>query len=165
LPVKTTLTDLSDVIGSALRRASKVLVDHKVEVRLEPDLPLLDLDEVLFEQAVFNLLDNAAKYTPPGSGIAVGAWRENGRVKLQVADEGPGIPPDDLERIFDKFYRGGGADHRRAGTGLGLSICRGFIEAMGGTITAANRTDRSGAVFTIALPVPANADRPLETTG
>ncbi|HUB46190.1 MAG TPA: sensor histidine kinase KdpD [Acetobacteraceae bacterium] len=165
LPVKTTLTDLSDVIGSALRRASKVLVDHKVEVRLEPDLPLLDLDEVLVEQAVFNLLDNAAKYTPPGSGIAVGAWRENGRVKLQVADEGPGIPPDDLERIFDKFYRGGGADHRRAGTGLGLSICRGFIEAMGGTITAANRTDRSGAVFTIALPVPANADRPLETTG
>ena len=165
LPVKTTLTELSDVVGSALRRASKVLVDHKVDVRLEADLPLLDLDDVLFEQALFNLLDNAAKYTPAGSRITVSAWRENGRVKVQVADEGPGIPHDDLERIFDKFYRGGGADHRRAGTGLGLSICRGFIEAMGGTIAAANRTDRSGAVFTIALPVPANADRPLETTG
>ena len=59
----------------------------------------------------------------------------------------------------------GGTDHRRAGTGLGLSICRGFIEAMGGTITAANRTDRSGAVFTVALPVPVNADRQLESMG
>jgi len=165
LPMKTTLTELSDVIGSALRRASKVLTGHEVQVRLEPGLPLLDLDEVLFEQAVFNLLDNAAKYTPPHTGITVSAWRENGRVKVQISDEGPGIPPDDLERIFDKFYRGGGTDHRRAGTGLGLSICRGFIEAMGGTITAANRTDRPGAVFTIALPVPANADRELETTG
>ena len=86
-------------------------------------------------------------------------------MKLQVLDEGPGIPPDDLERIFDKFYRAGGPDRRRAGTGLGLSISRGFIEAMGGTIVATNRTDRSGVAFTIALPVPANADRPLETTG
>ena len=65
LPVKTTLTELSDVVGSALSRASKVLVDHEVQVRLEPSLPLLELDEVLFEQALFNLLDNAAKYTPP----------------------------------------------------------------------------------------------------
>ncbi len=165
LPVKTTLTELSDVVGSALSRASKVLVDHEVQVRLEPSLPLLELDEVLFEQALFNLLDNAAKYTSPGTRITVTTWRENGRVKLQVLDEGPGIPPDDLERIFDKFYRAGGPNSRRAGTGLGLSISRGFIEAMGGTIVATNRTDRSGVAFTIALPVPANADRPLETTG
>jgi len=165
LPVKTTLTELSDVVGSALSRASKVLADHEVQVRLEPSLPLLELDEVLFEQALFNLLDNAAKYTSPGTRITVTTWRENGRVKLQVLDEGPGIPPDDLERIFDKFYRAGGPDSRRAGTGLGLSISRGFIEAMGGTIVATNRTDRSGVAFTIALPVPANADRPPETTG
>ena len=72
-----------------------------------------------------------------------------------MLDEGDGLPPDDLERMFDKFYRVRGADRQRAGTGLGLAICRGFIEAMGGTITAANRTDRSGAVFTITLPVPA----------
>jgi two-component system sensor histidine kinase KdpD len=71
-------------------------------------------------------------------------------------DEGPGIPPGDLERIFDTFYRVRKRDQVRAGTGLGLSICRGFIEAMGGTITAANRTDRSGAVFTIRMPKPAN---------
>jgi two-component system sensor histidine kinase KdpD len=69
-------------------------------------------------------------------------------------DEGPGIPPADLERVFDTFYRVRKGDQVRAGTGLGLSICRGFIEAMGGTITAANRTDRSGAAFTIRMPVP-----------
>jgi two-component system, OmpR family, sensor histidine kinase KdpD len=165
LPTRTSLTELSDVVGSALQRASKVLANHAVQMRLESDLPLLELDDVLFEQALFNLLDNAAKYTPHGSRITISAWREGGQVKLQVLDEGSGIPPGDLERIFDKFYRAGGPDHRRAGTGLGLSICRGFIEAMGGTIMASNRTDRSGAVFTIALPVPANAERQLESMG
>jgi two-component system, OmpR family, sensor histidine kinase KdpD len=165
LPTRTSLTELSDVVGSALQRAGKVLTNHSVQMQLESNLPLLELDDVLFEQVLFNLLDNAAKYTPPGSRITISAWREGGQVKLQVLDEGQGIPPADLERIFDKFYRAGGPDHRRAGTGLGLSICRGFIEAMGGTIIAGNRTDRCGAVFTIALPVPANADRPLETTG
>jgi two-component system sensor histidine kinase KdpD len=73
---------------------------------------------------------------------------------LQVLDEGPGIPEDDLERIFDKFYRVRKLDTQRAGTGLGLAICRGFIEALHGTIAAGNRIDRSGATFTITLPVP-----------
>jgi two-component system sensor histidine kinase KdpD len=107
------------------------------------------------EQAVFNLLDNAAKYAPAGSTIAVRGWRDGGHAMLSVVDEGPGIPPDDLERVFDSFYRVRKTDHVPAGTGLGLAICRGFVEAMGGTITAANRTDRPGAVFTIRLPVPA----------
>jgi two-component system sensor histidine kinase KdpD len=71
-----------------------------------------------------------------------------------VADEGPGIPPGDLERIFDKFYRVQAQDRRRAGTGLGLAICRGFIEAQGGQIEAHNRRDRSGAVLTVRIPVP-----------
>jgi two-component system sensor histidine kinase KdpD len=74
---------------------------------------------------------------------------------LDVLDEGEGIPPGDLERIFDKFYRVQATDRQRAGTGLGLAICRGFVEAMGGTITAGNRTDRGGADFTMTLPVPA----------
>jgi two-component system sensor histidine kinase KdpD len=73
---------------------------------------------------------------------------------LQVFDEGEGIPPNDVEHIFDKFYRVNKGDSVRAGTGLGLAISRGFVEAMQGTITAANRVDRSGAVFTIRLPIP-----------
>jgi two-component system sensor histidine kinase KdpD len=79
-------------------------------------------------------------------------------------DEGEGIPVGDAERIFEKFYRSGGADRRRAGTGLGLAICRGFVEAMDGTITAMNRPDRSGAMFVITLPVPLNALLPEEET-
>ena len=75
-------------------------------------------------------------------------------VILRVLDEGEGIPEADLERIFDKFFRVRRSDRQRAGTGLGLAICRGFVEAMGGSIAAANRTDRTGAVFTIRLPVP-----------
>ena len=101
---------------------------------------------MLFEQVLFNLLDNAAKYAPTGSTIRIRAWADSGSVVLQVMDEGPGIPPDDLERVFDTFYRVRKGDHVRAGTGLGLSICRGFIEAMGGTISAGkpDRPVRSG---------------------
>jgi two-component system sensor histidine kinase KdpD len=149
------LADLSDVVGAVLRRAARILAAHRVEVELQPGLPMLAIDMVLFEQVLFNMLDNAAKYAPPGSTVRLCAWREADAVRIQVLDEGEGIPAAQLDRVFDKFYRVRGADRRRAGTGLGLAICRGFVEAMGGTITAGNRTDRSGAVFTITLPVPA----------
>jgi two-component system sensor histidine kinase KdpD len=117
-------------------------------------MPMLELDAVLFEQALFNLLDNSAKYAPAGTTIRIQGWRENDSVCLRILDEGSGIPPADLERIFDKFYRAQKADHVRAGTGLGLAISRGFVESLHGTITAGNRTDRTGAVFTIRLPIP-----------
>ncbi|TYL76546.1 sensor histidine kinase [Bradyrhizobium cytisi] len=151
----TALHDLGEIVGSALRRASKILTAHKVELVLAADLPMLELDAVLFEQVLFNLLDNAAKYSPPETTIAIKSRREHDQVALEIADEGAGIPPDELESVFDKFYRAQKGDHVRPGTGLGLAISRGFVEAMRGTIAAANRTDRSGAVLTIRLPVPA----------
>jgi two-component system sensor histidine kinase KdpD len=163
LRLRTGAIELSDAIGSALRRASKILAEHRTQVVLQQDLPMLDLDEVLFEQVLFNLLDNAGKYAPAGSLITIKAWQDDGSVVVQVLDEGPGIPPADLERVFDKFYRVGGADRRRAGTGLGLAICRGFVEAMNGSITVNNRTDRPGAAFTMRLPVFAEAERAAET--
>jgi two-component system sensor histidine kinase KdpD len=150
----TALHDVGEIVGSALRRAGKILAQHHVELELAAGLPMLALDAVLFEQVLFNLLDNAAKYSPEGTTIRIVSWREPDWVQLQVLDEGEGIPAADLERIFDKFHRAQKGDHVRAGTGLGLAISRGFVEAMQGTITAANRGDRSGAVFTIALPVP-----------
>ncbi len=148
------LHDVSEVIGSALRRAGKILVHHRIDVQLAPDLPMLALDAVLFEQVLFNLLDNAAKYAPSDTTIRIRSWRENDAVCVQVIDEGGGIPQTDLEHIFDKFYRARKTDQVRAGTGLGLAISRGFVEAMDGTIVATNRPDRSGAVFTIRLPIP-----------
>ena len=96
----------------------------------------------------------AAKYAPGETAIRVRAWEDGRWLAIQVLDEGPGIPPDDLERVFDSFHRARKRDLVLAGTGLGLSICKGFVEAMGGTITAGNRTDRSGAIFTIRMPIP-----------
>jgi two-component system sensor histidine kinase KdpD len=149
------LHDLGEIVGSALRRTARILVQHRVEVEIAKDLPMVALDAVLFEQVLFNLLDNAAKYAPAGTAVRIEGWRDQGAVHLQVMDEGEGIPPSELEHIFDKFYRAQKGDQVRAGTGLGLAISRGFVEAIGGTIVAANRSDRAGAVFTITLPVPA----------
>src|ERR1700683_795315 len=148
------LHDVGEIVGSALRRAGRILSQHRVELELAPDLPMLELDAVLFEQVLFNLLDNAAKYAPAETTIRIQGWRNGEAVCLRVLDEGGGIPAGDLENIFDKFYRAQKADQVRAGTGLGLAISRGFVEAMQGTIVAANRSDRTGAAFTISLPIP-----------
>lgn len=164
IELRSELVDLSDIIGSALRRASDVLARHALTIDLRPDLPMLKLDPVLFEQVLFNLLDNAAKYAPEGTTIALSAARSGSSVTLKVMDEGDGIPAADLDRIFEKFYRVRAGDRQRAGTGLGLAICRGFVEAMGGTIFAANRHDRRGAVFSIELPVPAQTATAVEHT-
>ncbi len=164
LKPRTSLIELSDVIGAVLQRTAKILAGYEIKVDLPANLPMLALDMVLFEQVLFNLLDNAAKHAPSGSTITIGATHDGETVALRIMDEGDGIPPDDVDRIFEKFYRSGGTDRRRAGTGLGLAICRGFVEAMDGTITAANRPDRRGAMFTISLPVPINALLPEEET-
>jgi two-component system sensor histidine kinase KdpD len=149
--------DIGEIIGSALRRASKILAGHKISLELAADLPMLELDAVLFEQVLFNLLDNAAKYSPDDTMIAIRSHRDGSWVVLDIRDEGEGIPPGEVEHVFDKFYRVQKGDHVRPGTGLGLAISRGFIEAMHGRIFAANRNDRSGAVLTIRLPIPAQA--------
>lgn len=146
---------IGEIVSSALRRAEKILAGHRIKHLIAPDLPLVSLDAVLFEQVLFNLLDNASKYAPPNSTISIQSWSDGAAVHLQILDEGDGIPKEDLPRIFDKFYRVRKSDSQRAGTGLGLAICRGFVEAMGGIIEVANRSDRTGAVFTITLPVPA----------
>src|SRR3974390_2261151 len=153
----SSLHSIGEVIGSALRRAEKILSRHKVALDIYRDLPLVKIDEVLFEQAIFNLLDNAAKYSARGRPIQINGRRDGDSVVLDIVDEGVGIPASDVERIFDKFYRVQKGDQVRPGTGLGLAIARGFIGAMQGTITASNRTDRSGAVLTIRLPVTADA--------
>jgi two-component system, OmpR family, sensor histidine kinase KdpD len=154
--------DIGEIVGTALERARKILSGHGVKVDIAQDLPMLELDPILFEQALFNLLDNAAKYAASGTTVRIEGWQEGGTVKLQVIDEGSGIPPEEIDRIFDKFHRAQKSDQVPAGTGLGLAIARGFVEAMGGSLSAANRSDRTGAVFTITLPVPKSTGR-LET--
>jgi two-component system sensor histidine kinase KdpD len=151
--------DLADLVGAALKRAATILAGHRVTTRLAADLPMVELDAVLFEQALFNLLDNAAKYSEAGGTITIAAARDAGTVVITVVDDGPGIPDGHAETIFDKFYRIEKGDLVRPGTGLGLGIARGFVEAMGGSLTAGNRADAQGAAFTIRLPLVAT-ERP-----
>jgi two-component system sensor histidine kinase KdpD len=157
IDVKREPADIAEIIGSALARMKMLLSGFHVAFDIEKDLPLVDLDVLLMEQVMINLLDNAGKYASPGSTITIRAAREGPRIRIQVIDEGPGIPEDRLTRIFEKFHRVRNGDHQRAGTGLGLAIARGFVEAIGGQIRAANRPDRHGAIFTVELPVSEGA--------
>ena len=142
--------DLTDIVSGAIDRATSMLPAGGVRRDLPDDLPMIEIDPILLEQALFNLVDNAAKH---GAGPVTLEAREDGRrVILRIMDEGTGLPPDDVERVFGKFYRAEKVDSVRAGTGLGLAVARGFVEAMGGTLEAANRADRQGAVFTLTLP-------------
>ncbi|WP_374368975.1 DUF4118 domain-containing protein [Dongia sp.] len=145
-------TDIGEVVTGALVQSKAMLSQHRVTAAIEPALPLLRIDPTLTGQILLNLLDNAAKYAPPGSDIQVSVEGGPDAVVVSVKDQGPGIPADDLEKIFDRFFRVGGADRRRAGTGLGLAICRGFAQAMGAGMRAANRSDGPGAVFTLTFP-------------
>ncbi len=149
-----------DIVGTALSRAAKIIVHHRIEVSIPETLPMFRVDPVLFEQVLFNLIDNAAKYAAEGTSIAIRGWRDGDTTVLSIADEGPGIPVGDLERIFDSFYRVRKGDHVRAGTGLGLSICRGFVEAMGGSIIATNCPEGAGAVFVVRMPAQQNPPVP-----
>ena len=145
--------DLEDVVDAAMRRAAPLSYGRHVEKKLASDLPPILGDTVLLEQAVFNVLDNALKYgAADRAPIVISVSRENDTLRLTIADTGPGIPADEIERIFEKFHRAEAADRRIAGTGLGLAVARGFTEAMGGTLIAANRPE-GGAIFTFAFPV------------
>jgi two-component system sensor histidine kinase KdpD len=155
ITLKREPADLSEIVGSAVHRVKGQMAGFRIDYDIDPDLPLLDLDVLLMEQVVINLLDNAAKYAPSSSTITIRAKQAGSAVRLQIIDEGPGIPEDRLTKIFEKFHRLDAGDRQRAGTGLGLAICRGFVEAMGGAITASNRADRTGAIFTVEFPVAA----------
>jgi two-component system sensor histidine kinase KdpD len=141
---------LEEVIGAALGRMEKLLRGRPVATRVPQDLPLVPIDDVLIEQVLINLLENAVKYTPAGSEIELTARVGNGMVAVDVADRGTGVPPGDEARLFEKFYRGRSSTSR--GAGLGLAICRGIVEAHGGRIWAENRSG-GGASFQFTIPV------------
>jgi two-component system sensor histidine kinase KdpD len=138
-------------VGVALIRLEERLKDHPVVVRLPSDLPLGNLDGLLIEQVFVNLLENVVKYTPAGAPIEITAAVEEGALRVDVADHGPGLPPGEETRVFDKFYRMPGSTGA-GGVGLGLTICRGIVTAHGGRIWAENRPG-GGAVFRFTLPL------------
>lgn len=141
---------LDEIVGAALSRLEERLRSYSVKTAFPSDLPMVRIDGVLLEQVVLNLLDNAAKYAPPGSLIELSASAGDREVVVEIADRGQGIPLGEEVRIFDKFYRA--KPDREGGVGLGLTICRGIIEAHGGRIWAENRSG-GGAVFRFAIPL------------
>jgi two-component system sensor histidine kinase KdpD len=153
--------DLREVIGRALKQMARSLASLKVGVQIADDVPILRVDPVLIEQVLVNILDNAAKYSPSGGRIEIAAALDGEQVRVGVSDEGPGIPPEARDTVFDVFYRVRAGDQQAAGTGLGLSICRGLIEAHGGRIEALLGPGGRGTTIAFWLPVermPAIAD-------
>ena len=149
------LVELADIVNAALRRKEKALARHTVRVALPADLPMLRLDLFLMEHALANVLDNAAKYAPAGSVLAIAAAVRGDEVVLELADGGTGIRSGDLARVFDPFYRGAGPQGSHApGTGLGLAICRAFVQANGGSVSVASEGDGRGTTVRLRFPLP-----------
>jgi two-component system sensor histidine kinase KdpD len=156
LRIDTDWTDVSDLVRTVRERIADELAGHEFEVEIEPDLPPVRMDPVLMEQVLYNLLHNAALYTPKGTRVRLVVQRvlcaaeSRDDLVLTVMDRGPGLSAEDLARAFDKFHRVNRSS--TTGLGLGLSICKGLVEAHGGAISAQNR--RSGGLrVTIQLPI------------
>ena len=149
LTLRTQWTSVEEIVGAALLRARDLLRAHAVEVAVATDLPLLQADPVLLEQALHLLLDNAARHTPPGTHVRVAALRLGTEIAIDVADDGPGIPAPMRGRVFQRFERG----ERSTGMGLGLPICAAILAAHGGSATLLPSTGR-GSAFRLSLPVP-----------
>lgn len=142
---------IEEVIGASLGRLSRQLKDHPVTTHIAADLPFVPLDDLLIQQVLVNLLENAVHYTPAGTPLEISARHEGDSIVVDVADSGTGLPPDDPNRLFEKFYRVG-EPKSHTGAGLGLAICRGIVQLHGGRIVAENRPE-GGAVFRFSLPL------------
>jgi two-component system sensor histidine kinase KdpD len=155
------LHPVEEIIGAALSRVGKRLGDRRVTTRVPPDLPLVPIDDVLIEQVLVNLLDNAIKYTPPGSPIEIIATAGDQKVTVEITDHGPGLPAGTQDKVFEKFFRAQAGGER--GAGLGLAICRGIVRAHGGRIWAQN-IPGGGVAFLFTLPLgdPAKAAVPTD---
>jgi len=150
----------ADIVASALNRLRSVLGGHRVDVALAPDLPLLFVHPALIEQALVNVVENAARYGPEGTPIRIEGRAEGGSLTLDVIDEGPGIPPEERARVFDMFHRVEAGDRASKGTGLGLTICQGLVGAHGGTVEALEGPAGRGTRMRINLPVPPEPSAP-----
>lgn len=154
---------VEEIVGSALNRLHKILLDRPVRTLLPDSLPLLWIDAVLLEQVLVNLIENAAKYTPPGSPIDIEASSTKEAVHLAIVDYGSGISKEQAGKLFEKFYRGN-PESDQSGVGLGLALCKTIVEAHGGKISASNRMGK-GAKFSIELPRRHEPPEPFEKEG
>ena len=144
----------ADIVGSALNRLRAVLAPLQVKVEVPAQLPLLHIHAALIEQALINVLENAARFSPPAGQLVLQAGADEQELWFAVSDQGPGIPEDERAKIFDMFYTAARGDRGGQGTGLGLAICQGMVGAHGGRITVGDGIDGSGTCITLYLPLP-----------
>ena len=144
----------ADIVGSALGRLRAVTASLRVERAVPAELPLLHVHAALIEQALVNVVENAARFSPPDGRLRVEAGTREGELFFAVSDEGPGIPSEDRSKIFDMFYTAARGDRGGQGTGLGLAICQGMIGAHGGRIQVGEGLDGRGTAITLYLPLP-----------
>jgi two-component system sensor histidine kinase KdpD len=162
LDLHTEWTPMEEVVGAALNRRELAADAQRIRVTIPADLPLVAMDGVLMEQLILNLLDNALKYSPPGTPVDIKAWAAGKSLTLSISDQGPGIAAGDEERIFEKLARGQTSSNR-PGAGLGLAICKGIVTAHGGRIQAVNHP-QGGAQFLVTLPLGTPPKMPEEPT-
>jgi len=144
---------IDELIHDVLDRMRFLLQDRDVRLFLPENLPPVELDYLQMDQVLTNLIENVIRYTPSGSLIEIRVQVVDEEMTISIADKGPGIPPNDRERIFDKFYRVLSTQRKgKEGSGLGLAVCRGLVEAHGGHIWVENR-EEGGAIFRFTLPI------------
>jgi len=149
-------THIDEIITMALKRAEPRLQSHQMEVWSEEELPPIKVDEQAIAEVIYTLVDNAAKYSPPGSPIRIKTSAGSDQMlRLSIEDQGPGLRPEIRDRIFEKFFRAmrdGDTDRSSSGTGMGLAIARGIVEAHGGKIWVEDADNGQGAKFVVAIP-------------
>jgi two-component system sensor histidine kinase KdpD len=150
--------DLEDLLGSVVSQNTERKIDHRIELEIPSELPIVTCDTMLIAQVINNLLDNACKYSPRGSPVTLGVTTNPDSFEIYVKDQGEGLPEDDLEKVFTKFYRSK-AHKNLSGTGLGRSICKGIVEAHHGWIKATNNSDHG---LTIRFSIPISKGTPNE---
>jgi two-component system sensor histidine kinase KdpD len=158
-----TWSDPADLVNAAVERHRRS--EHTIEVMLRDDLPLVRVDPILVEQALRQIIDNAAKYSPPGSTIAVAVTEEYDGVAIRVADEGAGLTDEDKSRLFERFYRSSRHKGTVPGSGLGLSIARAFIGASDGRLNVESAGPGQGTTVSVWLPAPSPSAQHGEDDG
>ena len=154
LPLRRDAELMGEIFHEALSHVDRRAAEHEIRVELEDDMLMANMDARLIVQVIINIVNNAVKYTPEGSDICLSVQKENSMVRIEIADNGPGISDEAKQRLFDMFYTvntgSAGTDSRR-GLGLGLSLCKSIVEAHGGAITVHDNQPH-GSVFSFTLP-------------
>jgi two-component system sensor histidine kinase KdpD len=166
LKIERDWVPLADIIGSTISRLKRYSPDVKIEYRTIASQPLLYVHAALIEQALFNILENALRFSPAGEPVRITVRQRQGRCWIEIEDQGPGIPESLREQVFDMFYVVSEGDQRKQSTGMGLAICRGMINAHGGTVRVMDGTGHRGSRFVVELPVesppPFDDDREMD---